>query len=66
VCEFLGVDVEPAMLVQKVVSRGARLGEAGFDANAADRWRSEIGPGAAGWIARIVGRRLTEMGYPAG
>jgi hypothetical protein len=65
VCEFLGVDVEPAMLVQKVVSRGARLGEAGFDANAADRWRTEIGPAAAGWIARIAGRRLTEMGYPA-
>ena len=36
-CSFLGIELEPRMLEQKVTSRGARVGEAGFDAGAADR-----------------------------
>ena len=62
-CAFLGVAVEPAMLQQKVVSKGDRLGEAGFDAGAADRWRASITPGEARWLERLLGRRIEEMGY---
>jgi hypothetical protein len=60
---FLGVPVEPRMLEQRVTSRGARVGEAGYDADAAARWRSQIAPGARSAIEQLLGRRLAEMGY---
>ena len=63
VCAFLGVEPERRMLKQKVVSRGDRLGEAGFDAGAADRWRASITPGEARWLRTLLGRRIEEMGY---
>jgi hypothetical protein len=62
-CEFLGVPFEPAMLEQEVVSKGDRLGEAGFDAGAADRWRASIARGEMRWLGWLLGRRLEEMGY---
>jgi hypothetical protein len=62
-CEFVGVELEPRMLEQKVTSRGALVGELGFDAGAADRWRSEIGPLARLVIEALLGRRLAELGY---
>ncbi len=63
VCGFLGVATESQMLQQKVTSRGALVGEAGFDAGAADRWRSRIDPHARSAIELLLGRRLAEMGY---
>ncbi len=63
-CDFLGVAPEPAMLQQKVVSRGDRLGETGFDAAAADRWRDSISPGEVRSIGWLLGRRIEQMGYP--
>jgi hypothetical protein len=51
------------MLDQKVVSKGSRVGQAGFDADAADRWRVTIRPGAVRWLGRLLGRRIEEMGY---
>ena len=63
VCGFLGIELEPRMLEQKVTSKGARVGEAGFDAAAADRWRGRIGSGARSAIELLLGRRLREMGY---
>ena len=60
---FLGVAPEPAMLEQKVVSKGDRLGEIGFDADAAERWRMSITAGEARWLGRLLGRRIREMGY---
>jgi hypothetical protein len=62
-CAFLGVEPEPGMLRQKVVSKGHRVGEAGFDAGAADRWRDTITPREARWIEFLLGRRIKEMGY---
>jgi hypothetical protein len=62
-CEFLGVEFESTMLEQKVVSLGDRLGEAGFDAGAADRWRESISAADARWLAILLGRRIEEMGY---
>ena len=62
-CGFLGVTAEPRMLQQTVTSRGARVGDAGFDAEAAERWREHIDSRAQGAIERLLGRRLAEMGY---
>lgn len=63
-CAFLGVAYEERMLQQKVVSKGDRVGEAGFDAGAADRWERAITPRARRWIERLLGRRIQELGYP--
>jgi hypothetical protein len=63
-CAFLGVAPEPAMLDQKVVSVGDRLGESGFDAGAADRWRASVSADEVRWLGRLLGRRIAEMGYP--
>jgi hypothetical protein len=63
VCEFLGVDLEPRLLQQKVVSRGSRAGQPGFDDGAADRWRSAVGPRSERWLRLLLGRRFEELGY---
>ena len=64
-CGFLGIEMEPRMLQQKVTSRGANVGQPGFDAGAASRWRESIEPVADRAIRWLVGRRLREMGYRA-
>ena len=51
------------MLQQEVTSRGAQLGQSGFDAGAADRWQASIGPRQDAWLRRLLGRRIPEMGY---
>jgi hypothetical protein len=60
---FLGVPMEERVLQQKVVSKGARVGQEGFDAEAADRWREEITPRAKGWIDGRLAGRMREVGY---
>ena len=62
-CDFLGVAFEPRMLEQKVTSKGARVGSAGFDAGAAERWREYIDSGAQTTLQLLLGQRLPEMGY---
>jgi hypothetical protein len=62
-CESLGVRLEPRMLEQRVTSKGVRVGEMGFDREAADRWRSLISKRARLVIELLLGRRLVEMGY---
>ena len=62
-CEYLGVVSEPRMLEQKVTSKGAHVGAAGFDAGAAERWREHISPSAKAALEMLLGRRLGEMGY---
>jgi hypothetical protein len=51
------------MLEQKVISRGAMVGASGFDAGAADRWRSVIGTRSRRAVEWLLGSRLREMGY---
>lgn len=63
VCEFLQVPFEPPMLEQVVVSRGHRLGSAGFDRGAASRWRARLGPAGRGWFRAWFGPRLRKLGY---
>lgn len=64
-CGFLGVTMEPRMLRQRVTSRGSLVGQPGFDAEAADRWRGSIGRREERWLRRLLGRRLDEIGYAA-
>lgn len=63
ICAFIGVEPVPRMLEQKVTSRGARVGEPGFDGEAASRWRTRINPAAKVVIERSLGRRIAAMGY---
>lgn len=63
VADFLGVDFEEAMLNQKVVSKGSKVGDAGFDAGAADRWRGSISGLSDRWLRGLLGRRMEEAGY---
>jgi hypothetical protein len=61
--DFLGVEMEPQVLEQKVVSRGVNLGEQGFDASAADRWRGSISGRARRWLELTLGGRMRAVGY---
>lgn len=63
VCEFLGVDFQSAMLEQVVVSQGFGLGQAGFDARAADRWRDYISPWINAWFRFWFRGPLKQFGY---
>jgi hypothetical protein len=65
-CKFLGVPFRADMLRQKVVSRGEKLGEEGFDAGAAVRWHDRIGPWEARAIDALLGSRLEQLGYRRG
>ncbi len=60
---FLGVEMEERVLQQKVVSKGSQVGQAGFDAGAADRWRKDISPRADHWLRGRLGRGMRETGY---
>jgi hypothetical protein len=63
VCEFLGLPFEPSMLEQHVVSAGAHLGQAGFDAAAADRWRSATPRWVNVWFTLLLRRSMARQGY---
>ncbi len=63
VCEFLGVEFQDDMLKQKVVSKGFAAGQVGFDAAAADRWRTQIDPWANSWFSFLFRKRMTALGY---
>ncbi len=62
-CGWLGIDFQPAMLEQRVVSVGALLGERGIDHEAATRWRAMIPDWADRWFRTLLGRRLRALGY---
>ena len=60
---FLGIDMEPAVLRQKVVSYGVNLGSEGFDATAADRWQSSISGRANRWLRFALRGPMRVLGY---
>jgi hypothetical protein len=60
---FLGVEMEPQVLQQRVVSKGANVGQPGFDADAAERWRESISAPAERWIVGRLGGRMEQVGY---
>jgi Sulfotransferase family len=63
ICGFLGIVFEEPMLRQVVVSHGQAEGSAGFDVGAANRWRSQLGRGAALWFRVWLGSRMRSSGY---
>jgi hypothetical protein len=63
ICRFLGIDFEEAMMDRVVESHGQALGSAGFDARAADRWRSQLSPLAKLWFRTWLGGRMRAAGY---
>lgn len=62
-CTFLGVEFDPAMLQQEVVSMGTAAGRSGFDREAASRWRTAISPLADRWFRLVLGGDLRTHGY---
>lgn len=64
-CRFIGVEYQEKMLQQSVVSMGFQAGEHGFDARAADRWKSKIDPWMNAWLTRFFRRKLQAVGYEA-
>ena len=67
VCEFLGVEFAPAMMLDTDIVGSSfesdRHARAGFDATIADRWRREVGAPTRrllGWATR---RDLARLGY---
>jgi hypothetical protein len=66
ICDFIGIRYETDMIArQRVVSQGARLGEPGIDAGAADRWRTTIPRWADLVLSSSLGRSLRAYGYPS-
>ncbi len=64
ISEFLGVPFEQPMVDRVVVvSHGRNLGAAGFDPQAATRWREDIGPIGRAWFGAWFGKRLRRLGY---
>ncbi len=62
-CNFLGVEFQEQMLEQKVVSRGFKLGQSGFDKRAADRWKDLNPSWVNRWFQVVAGNKLRELGY---
>lgn len=62
-CQAIGIRYDPAMLDQRVVSRGFAIGRSGFDPTAAERWRAMIEPWVATPYRLLFGRRLQALGY---
>jgi len=62
-CDFLEVEFQDKMLEQVVISRGFRSGQAGFDGQAATRWKGYIDPWINTWFLFWFRKYLKEFGY---
>ena len=64
-CAFLGIDYRPVMLEQVVhnSSFAAKGSGSGIDPATTGRWRRELSPLTARWLALLCGRALREFGY---
>jgi hypothetical protein len=64
--DFLGVEMPEDAAEVKVVSAGFKRGEQGFDAGAATRWQSQIGPFARHWLELALAGPMRAAGYGQG
>ena len=62
-CRFIGVEFQPEMLDQTVVSMGFQEKQTGFDAGAASRWKKQIQPWADAWLRFWLGQDMKRLGY---
>jgi LPS sulfotransferase NodH len=64
-CEFLAIPYRSEMLDQVVHNSSfmAKGGAGGIDRDVVDRWRRELDPVTARWIARLCGPDLQAFGY---
>jgi hypothetical protein len=60
---FLGVPMPPDPTAVRVYSRGYQVGKPGLDAEAADRWRQDIGAVSASWLSFALGGWMRRLGY---
>jgi hypothetical protein len=65
VFEFLGVPVAPDPTAVRVYARGFNVRQAGLDAEAADRWRQNIGRVSAWWLSFALRGWMRRVGYVA-
>ena len=63
VCDFLGIVFHNGLLNQKVISNGFRVGQDGFDAQAAIRWKKYIEPWINSWFLFWFKKYLRKCGY---
>jgi len=63
VCDFLGVAFQEQMLEQVVVSDGFKQGKAGFDGQAATRWKEHIPRWINAWFSFWFRKYLKELGH---
>ncbi len=63
ICRFAGIEFEEGMMDRVVESHGQALGSPGFDAKAAERWRSQLSPPARLWFRLWLGGGMRAAGY---
>jgi hypothetical protein len=63
--EFLGVEAPADPTNVMVMARGFKWGEEGLDADAADRWRSQIGGFSNAWLRFWLRGYMRRLGYSA-
>ncbi len=62
-CDFLEIEFQDIMLGQKVISKGIREGQEGFDSQAATRWKKTVPFWARLWFRLFCGRKMKKFGY---
>jgi hypothetical protein len=65
-CDFLGIVFSEKMVQQQTINSSfttAYLGEAGFDSQAVERWRSRIKPWMSTWLHLVGKKYLEQFGY---
>ena len=64
-CDFVGIEFDPAMLEQVVhnSSYAPKRSGAGIDSSAAARWRGHLPRTTERWLSLVCGRELARFGY---
>lgn len=67
ICEFVGIQYQPALLEDTVVIGSSfadeRHAAQGFDRQSVDRWRKHVNPLVKAWFGVVARRELRRFGY---